>query len=263
MDANRGAIFLDIDGCLFAEGGGVAKEYYECFFWLAEYIRRANVGECPQIRLCSGRNIPFIDAVALFIGRPDSSYVVVENGIAIYNPITRAFELCPGITPEIQKLFAKIRAKKVPEILKRYPNLFYWPGNLLAITLVLKTGSGLDPESIRENIARQYLKKLVMERIVRVIHSRHSVSIVPAHVNKGTAVAFLAEKEGLNLEASLGIGDSKADIPFLEKMRYVGCPQNADDICKNYVAGKKHRGRISPLPFAQGVVDIIKWFTQT
>lgn len=263
MNSGKSAIFLDVDECLLSEGGGVASEYYQSFAWLAEYIRKANVGECPQIKLCSGRNIPFIDAVALFLGRPDSSYVIVENGIAIYNPVTRAFELCPGITQETKKLFAKIRGKKVPQILKRYPSLFYWPGNLLAITLVLKTNSGLDPDVIRENLARQDLKSLVMKRIVRVIHSRHSVSIVPAHVNKGTAVAFLAEKEGINLGASLGIGDSKTDIPFLEKTRFVGCPQNASDICKSYVAGRKHRGRVSQLPYAQAVVDIIKWFTQT
>ena len=263
MDAKRSVIFLDIDGCLLAEGGGVAKEYYESFAWLAEYIRRANIGECPQIRFCTGRNIPFVDAVALFMGRPDSSFVIVENGIAIYNPTTKNFELCPGITPEIKKIFKKILARKIPAILKRYSSLFHWPGNLLSITLTLKINSGLDLDLIRENLAKQDLKRLVMKRIVRVIRSKHSVSIVPAHVNKGTAVMFLAEKENIDLGASLGIGDGKADIPFLERMKFVGCPQNADGFCKSYIAGRKHSGRISPFSYAQGVVDVIKWFTQT
>ncbi|MCX6721115.1 MAG: HAD hydrolase family protein, partial [Candidatus Staskawiczbacteria bacterium] len=221
MSASDGAIFLDLDGCLFSEDGGIDEMYYESFGWLSKYIREANVGRHPQIRFCSGRNIPFVEATFLFIGRPLSSLMVIENGVALYDPNAKNAPIyTPGVTPEMRSLFTKILKKKVPGILKKYPCLCCLPGNLMAITLSQKFDSVVDIASIRDTLARYELKSLVLKKLVRVIHSQHTVSIVPPHVNKGTALEFLAQKEEINLRASLGIGDSKADIPFLEKVRF-------------------------------------------
>lgn len=264
MNEGEGAVFLDLDGCLFSEDGGVDETYYESFGWLAGYIREANIGRRPQIKMCSGRNIPFIDATSLFIGRPHSSLVVIENGIALYDPNTKNAPIyTPGVTTEIKSLFAKILKKKVPRILKKYPGLCCLPGNLLAITLNQKIDSVVDIESVRDGLVRQELKSLVLKRLVRVINSRHTVSIVPPHVSKGTAVEFLAKMEGINLGASLGIGDSKADIPFLEKMKFVGCPANADRACTDYVSSRGSNKKVSRFSYAAAVVDIICEFTNT
>jgi len=262
MNGGRGAIFLDVDGCLLSEDGGVDETYYESFGWIARYIREANIGKHPQIRLCSGRNIPFIDATSLFIGRPHSSLVVIENGIALYDPNTKSAPIyTPGVTTGMRSLFAKILKSKIPKILRKHPGLCCLPGNLMAITLNQKIDSVVDIESIRDSLVRYELKSLVLKRLVRVINSRKTVSIVPPHVNKGTAVDFLAKQEGIDLRASLGIGDSKADIPFLERVRFAGCPANADRACKNFVASMGSNKKISRFSYTAAVVDIICEFT--
>jgi len=258
MSTGNGAIFLDLDGCLFSEDGGIDEMYYESFGWLSKYIREANVGMHPQIRFCSGRNIPFVEATSLFIGRPLSSLMVIENGIALYDPNTKCAPIyTPGVTEEMKSLFAKILKKKIPGILKKYPSLCCLPGNLMAITLSQKFDSVVDIEATRDSLARYELKSLILKRLVRIINSQHTISIVPPHVNKGTAVEFLAEKEAIDLRASLGIGDSKADIPFLEKVRFVGCPANADKACKDYINSKSGSKKASHFSYAAAVVDII------
>jgi len=262
MNTGNGAIFLDLDGCLFSEDGGIDEMYYESFGWLSRYIREANVGRHPQIRFCSGRNIPFVEAASLFIGRPLSSLMVIENGIALYDPNTKCAPIyTPGVTEEMKSLFAKILKKKIPRILKKYSCLCCLPGNLMAITLSQKFDSVVDIEATRDSLARYELTSLILKRLVRLITSQPTISIVPPPVNKGIAIGFLAEKEAIDLRASLGIGASKADIPFLEKVRYAGCPANADRACKDYITSKGNDKKVSHFSYAAAVVDIICEFT--
>ena len=117
-------------------------------------------------------------------------------------------------------------------------------------------------DEIRESLAKsRLLRRLVRKRIIRIISSHNSISIVPPQVHKGTAVDFLAKKEAIDPYQSLGIGDSKHDISFLGKMKFVGCPINADKPCQEFVKGRGNSGRISRFCHAMGVIDIICHFT--
>jgi len=261
---NRSAIFLNIGGCLLSEEANVSSKYYQSLAWISSYIKNANMGmeTCPNIRFCSGRNIPFIEAISLVLGRPDASWVIIENGAGLYNLRTKEFSYFPGITAETKKTFDWLRQKAVPQILEDFPFLTLWPGDIFSITFNRKTDSKIYTEDIRRNLAKsKLLKKLIAKKLIRIICFRNSISIVPPRINKGTAIDFLAEKEEIDLRQSLAIGDSKRDILFLNKVKFVGCPSNASDSCHKFVKEKKGSGRISRFPHAMGVVDIICYFT--
>lgn len=293
---SKGVVFVDIDGCLLSEDGGVDAEYYRSYDWIAKYIRRANTGELPEIRLCTARNIPFVEAVIKFIGKPYCSYVVVENGVAVYDPTKRENPIfVPQVTEEMKRMFEKI-GRYIPKILGSYPGLFPFPGNTLGVTLFRRANSRLDIGAaarfidralfnkffltnlkiVGEFVAKTFYEKLLFFRknrrnkiahkeaimayrsLVRVTYTSDTIFIKPPHINKGTAVDFLREKEDLDLSASIGIGDTKIDIPFLEKTRYVGCPDNADEACKEFV--RKKGGRVSHHCYSAAVVDILEWY---
>lgn len=263
MNNNRGAIFLGIDGCLISKDANVPSIYYKSLAWLSNYIMGANLGINPNIRFCSGRSIPFVEAISLIMGKPNVSWVIVENGVVLYNPITKEGpRFVPCISAETIKIFDWIRKKAISQILKDYPNLSVWPGNIFSIIFSRKTGSRMTTDEIRKSLAKsKLLRRLVWKRNIRIICSRDSISIVPPQVYKGTAVDFLAKEEELDLRRSLGIGDSKHDISFLNKTKFVGCPSNADESCKKFVKGKGSNGRVSRFCHAMGVVDIICHFT--
>jgi len=255
---SKSCCFIDIDGCVISEDGCVNNEYYQSLSWLAKYILQANVGNCPNIRICSGRNIPFVEAIFYLIGRPDNQWSIIENGSVFFKPASREILVNPAIPQKTLAIFAKIRQKIVPRILKEYPCLWLYPGNIVNITFSKKVESSLDINLIREAI-RYMLAYPVKKREIIIKSLKYSISIMPYGVNKGTAVDFLAQNEEINLRSSLGIGDSESDILFLRKMKLIGCPANANEKCRNFV--KENRGRVSPFNYAQGVADIIKYFT--
>lgn len=254
---NKTVIVLDIDGCLISETGSVDKNYYLSLSWLAEYIRAANVGEHPNICLCSGRNAIFVEAVSYLIGWPQFP-AIVENGTAFFDPLTKEFKINPRIPQKTIFTLKRISRKIVPAILRKYPNFDVSFGQRTNITFVKRSkGNAVSLESFRD-ILRKHIAKFLKRKILKTIMLENAVSIAPSKINKGEALLILSEEKGLDLKRCIGIGDSKLDISFLEKTGLVGCPQNADEICKKLV--KEKNGRVSKFSHAEGVADIIKWF---
>lgn len=280
----RNVIVLDIDGCLISENGNVDDNYYKSLSWLAGYIRRANVAECPNICLCSGRSAVFTEAISYLIGWPNFT-TIAESGAVFFDPLLREHRINPAITAQTLKALNLIKMKILPDILRAYPGLFLAEGNQINIPLIQKNaGSRLAATSIRKGIwklislfvrkkiesqltieqarkkIRRTFARLIRKELVKTVIFRNSITVAPAEVNKGAALEILAKEKDIDLKQSLGIGDSKLDISFLLKTGLVGCPQNADDVCKKLV--KEKNGKISSFSYAEGVVDVIKWFTQ-
>lgn len=249
-------VFLDVDGCLVSEEGSTPFEYYKALSDLARYILAANVGGCPNVKICSGRNINFVEAIVHLIGRPLSGLSIVENGAVFYDPVKRESVINPQIPLKTKKLIEYLKRKAVPKILKEYPCLWVWPGNIVNITLVKKAETASSVHTLKKGIAKM-LFKLLRKGLIRLTASRTAISILPPGTIKGNALIALAGLEGeIDLSNSLGIGDGEADLSFMRKMGRVGCPSNADEICKDLVKSK--RGIVSQFPHAQGVMDIIR-----
>ncbi|MDD2732070.1 MAG: HAD hydrolase family protein [Candidatus Pacebacteria bacterium] len=258
MTETNNRIFVDIDGCLLSQDANVCLSDYQSLFWLAQKIQKAKIGMFPKITFCSGRNRNCVEMIACLLGLPDC-FSVIENGIALFNPLTKELILSPDITPRIKRLFLRTLRKRVARILKNHPGMSLCYGNLVGISIerIRSVEGPLDLDQMRK-VIRGELNYFVKRRMLRVIRLYNSISVFPANINKGTGLEFLAEREGIDLKRSIGIGDAKEDIPFLRKLRLIGCPVNASLKCKELVREK--RGRISPFANTQGVVDIIKYF---
>jgi len=249
-------VFLDVDGCLVSDEGNTPFEYYKALSDLAKYIMAANVGIFPNVKICSGRNINFVEAIVHLIGRPQSGLSIVENGAVFYDPVKREVVINHQISSKAEKLINYLKRRAVPKILKRYPCLWVWPGNIINITLMKKADTASSIHTLKKGIAKM-LFKLLKKGLIRLTASRSAISILPPGTIKGNAITALAGvEEEVDLSNSLGIGDGEADLSFMRKMGKIGCPSNADEICKDLVKSK--RGYVSQFPHAQGVMDIIR-----
>lgn len=255
----KSAVVLDIDGCLLSKDGGNDDNYFHSLAWLAKYIRGANVLEHPNICLCSGRNALFVEAVSYFIGWPHFT-AILENGAIFFDPLIGKTRINPDISLKTRKILAKVIKRAVPAILKKYPNLFFVLGQQINITLAKENAASILTIKDMRKGARRFVARLIRKRLIKVFAFENSISIIPKGISKGGALELLAKEQGLDLKQCLAIGDSKNDISFLKKTGLVGCPQNADEACKRFVREKK--GKISMHCCAEGVVDIIQWFTQ-
>jgi HAD superfamily hydrolase (TIGR01484 family) len=258
MERKIEIVLIDIDDCLLPTenqetenfGGGIDK--------IRDYVKMAKEGEFPNIAFCTGRDRNYVEAVAFSTGRPNS-WSVIESGIALFNPTTKAMPINPALTPEVKEAFERIRRERLPEILKKFPGLFDYPGNMINIALERQYGVDLSIEECYEAI-RQELSDLESQGLVTIHHSKIAVDISPPGIDKSSGVQFLSEYTRVNLDHVLGIGDSRGDFPMLKLVGYVGCPANASEECKELIIAKE--GYISPFKHACGVADVISHFLE-
>ncbi len=251
-------ILIDIDDCLLPTNGNLYPDYFEGLPLIAQYIEKANKGGFPQIGFCTGRDRNYVESTAFSVGRPNS-WSVIESGIALFNPTTKKLFFNPALTPEVQEAFEEIRRQRLPEILKRLPGLFDYPGNMINIALERNYGIDITIEECYEAV-KQELSDLEFQGLVTIYHSKIAVDISPPGIDKSSGVRFLSQCTKVNLDEMLGIGDSKGDFPMLNLVGFIGCPSNASEECKELV--KRKKGYISPYQYAKGVADIIRSFLE-
>lgn len=252
------AILIDVDDCLLPTNGKVSPEFFAGLQEVSQYIKKANEGTFPKIGWCSGRDRNYIEAVSFSLGLPNW-WSVIESGVALFNPTTKEIILNPALTPEAKKAFLAIRQKRLPAILKKFPDLFDYPGNMINIALERRYGTGISIEKCFEAV-KEELKDLESQGLVIIHHSTIAIDVSPAGIDKSSGVQFLAKQAEINLNHVLGIGDSRGDFPMLKLVGWVGCPSNASNECKDLVLERK--GYISPLEYSRGVADVISHFCQ-
>ncbi len=251
-------ILIDVDDCTLPTDGNVSSEFYQGLEQISKFVKRASEGEFPQLGFCTGRDRNYVEAVAFHCGRPNS-LSVIESGIALFNPTTKELLINPALTPEIREAFETIRRERLPQILKKFPGLFDYPGNMINIALERKYGVDLSIEECYAAV-RHELSDLETQGLIIIRHSKIAVDISPQGIDKASGVRFLAGKTRIDPSEMLGMGDSKGDFPLLNLVRRVGCPSNASNECKDIVLNRK--GYISPFNYAYGVADIINHFTR-
>jgi len=258
MNKEIEAILIDVDGCVVPTNRKVSCEFFSGLSTIARYVGKANQGKFPSIAFCSGRDRNYIEAVSYFVGLPDF-WSVIESGVALFNPATKELLFNPVLTDEVEKTFQKITEKRVPEILERYPELFLYPGNMVCVALERKYGAKLTIENAYSGVTEE-MEDLLQSGRIRITHSDCAVDIGPTGIDKASGIKFLSQHTGINLEKTLGIGDSNGDVPLFKSVGLVGCPANASEECKKLV--KKRKGYISSYFYARGVADVIENFVK-
>lgn len=213
--------------------------------------------------ICTGRDRNYVEACALWLGlRLD--WCIIESGIALFRPVTKELLLNPALTPDVRETFVMLRSRWVPEILKRFPELFEYPGNQVQLTLELKHGTKTPINEFYQAI-KEMLGHLEKQGLIVIHASQIAVDISPVGrdgnpIDKSSGVDLYSEVTGVPPSHILGIGDSGGDLPFLRKVGWIGCPSNATPECKKLVMSKN--GYVSPFPHSEGVDDVLSHFPE-
>ena len=184
MDGKIGAILIDVDGCIVSTNGNVSAKYYAGLAQISQYIQSANEGTFPVIGFCSGRDRNYIEAVSFFAGLPNS-WSVIESGVAIFNPTTKELLFNSALTKEIRATFRKITNEQIPKILKAFPELFLYPGNMICVALERKHEATITIEEAFDTI-RTEMANFLEKGIVKINHSDCAIDISPAGIDKAS-----------------------------------------------------------------------------
>jgi len=243
-------IVCDWEGCISEPGGGEVPWPTRDIAKLSELINLMRSDErYPPFALCSGRQFPYGEAAlqainAFWDGIPS----VLENGVGLYYPRTKAIRWNPAITTSTKIAMAEISSKVAAEI--EHLGLNEEAGKEYCISL--NPPGNMTIEWLYEHIAEQ-LKDY--GDFIEITHSKSAVDITPKGVNKGSGVQFLSETTGVPLEDMVGIGDTKGDLPMLKLVGHPTGPENADASVRQIAE------YISPFRTTRGIVDIICHYT--
>ncbi len=255
----RPVIFINPEGCIQTGYGNVNAAHYAALAKISNLARENFSGVFESIRLCSGKDRSYVEAIADDLGL-GNCWQIIAGGSYLFNPTTREIKRHPAINRKVERTFRRILKWRVPRILRRWEILQYCPGELTCITLEKKKGTLAGIERIAERItAREdLLADWIRSGSVTTTYSNNAIYIVPPMVSTGSAVKFLAELEEIDLSMSLAIGSSAADFPLFRCVGRTGCPSNASQECQEVVKSK--RGKVSLEHYASGAAEIIEWF---
>lgn len=243
------AVICDIDGCLGPETHGPleAPRLAE----VSAYNKRAHAdGDRPVVTLCTGRPLPYAEAMARLIGTKTLP-VVCEMGVWLWHSDTNVFDRDPNITAEHVLAVHAAQAWLETEFGAGNPRgpVSQQPGKACSISLYHPdTGylKSLEPGLRDEFAARGWP--------FRVSSTWHWINCDLEHVSKATGIERMMAHTGLSKDRLAGIGDTMGDLAIREHVAFFACPANADDRLK------PHADYVSPHEDVAGVLDILERF---
>lgn len=229
MEDHKMLWICDIDGCL-SEGKN-HKINLEKMLDLRKNIIRNNL----IFSLCTGRSQAYVELFCqvLDIKTP----CICENGCYLYDPVNDSVIKNPNIPLNYIKFktdfLGNISTQIDPDTLE--------VGKDYIISIKIK------------NYAEQLsiIKSLIDLDIFDITSSKSAIDIAPKNINKHSGLMFLKKYNNMLDKKCFSIGDSYADICFLEKSFFSACPSNAALEVKTVV------DYISKYPDIDGVLDII------
>lgn len=246
------AVICDIDGCLGPEAHGPLDA--ASLAGIAEHNRMAHEHrDRPIVTLCSGRPLPYAEAIARLIG-VRTLPVVCEMGVWLWHADTNAFDRDPRIKPEHINMVHEAQAwldANYGETNPRGP-VSQQPGKACSISLYHPDTAyllGLKPQLEAQFERRRWP--------FRVSSTWHWINIDLTHISKSTGIERLVTHTGLDNTRLAGIGDTMGDLAIREHVAFFACPANADDQLK------PHADYVSPHAEIAGVHDILRHISRT
>lgn len=211
------AIICDIDGCLGPESTDPMD------ITGLEWIRRWNLSAqsegLPRMTLCSGRPLPFVEALCRVICNTTLP-AICENGVWLFDGASNGFWRDPAISAA--DIHAVHEASEWIEEDFGPKGVVIQPGKAASISL-------WHPEV---DFLRQ-LVPVLNERFgregwpFRVSMTVAWINCDLVHISKATGLKRFVERTGLRKERMIGIGDSASDLVMKEHVRVFACPANA------------------------------------
>jgi hydroxymethylpyrimidine pyrophosphatase-like HAD family hydrolase len=203
----------------------------------------------PPVILCTGRQIPYAEAVTQMIGAFFPGYYsVVENGAFLYDVASNVIEPNPLLTPEHRDILAEVRRYTDGVVQRHGARKEY--GKEICISLNPPAGMAIAEWF---SIVRESLEP--WQELLNVTHSMSAVDITPAGIDKAAGLRAVSEKTGIPCEAMLGVGDTRGDWPMLKLVGTAVGPANATEDVRSVAA------YIAPAEEALGAAQIIEKYT--
>jgi len=236
------AIVCDIDGCLSPEQARPMRT--DRLVRVAEHNRRARErGDTPFLTLCTGRPLPFAEAMARAVGAFDLPSVC-EGGVWLLTMDPYRWEMDPRIDQGHRDLVREVERWATGQ----FEGAFLEAGKSGAVTVFHERG----PEYLKSVVLPAVWTRINDERWpLRAGMTWTCVNIELEFISKATGLDRLLGRTGLARERLAGVGDTMSDMAIRERVAWFACPANADPELK------KHADYVSPHEEVEGVLDIL------
>ncbi len=215
----------DLDGCI---SHPFESPDWEAFSGVRDLNRRSFEEDgIPYLTLCSGRPLPYVEAVGqmLDVRLP----FIFESGGGLYDMRTNKLTWSKHYNNEMREKIKHIKGWVGREVIDRYDGTI--------AEFAKETDVGLinpDADLIREMYQKidDYVKTNFDE--FETHHTNVSINVIMKKSNKGAAVEQLSRMIDIPLEQIAYIGDGTNDIPALERVGHPFAPINAREETKQH-----------------------------
>ena len=228
------AIAVDIDGTITDDTRKICISAIEA-------LRKAEKAGIPTI-IVTGNVVNYAYATEVLIGC--SGGIVCENGGVVF----KEGENNNAVETLVERDFVTSAESHLKEKLGEKFNIHASHDNMyrLTETVFYKTLKREELEDALKDF--KYLDEL------EIYDSGFALHVTDKRVNKGTSLRYLCERNGINMENVMAIGDSQNDEDFLKEAGYKIAVGNAEDKLKEistYTCEKK---------YGDGVAEAIEKF---
>lgn len=227
---HRHLIFSDNEGCIIEAKG---KEFnLEELSRLKRILARSDTFD---FAICTGRSVPYVEAMTQVLGIQGSSFpCVCEGGGVLYWPAEDRTELL-------------VRPFPTAEVLDRLPaNLFrVEPGKVCCVSLY--PNGRMSVQELAGVVA-----PLVNPALFTVGVSVAAIDITASGVNKAFGMTRALEATKYSGGRVVAVGDADNDLPMFDVADYTAAPSNATP------AVKARANFVSRLPHTQGLIEILE-----
>ena len=228
------AIAVDIDGT-------ITNEKRQICISAIEALRKAEKAGIPTI-IVTGNVVNYAYAAEVLIGC--SGGLIAENGGIVF----KEGENNNAVETLVERDFVTSAENHLKEKLGDKFDKHASHDNMyrLTETVFYKT--------LEYSILEESLKDFKYLDELEIYDSGFALHITDKRVNKGTSLKYLCERNGINMENVMGIGDSQNDEDFLRQCGYKIAVNNADNKLKeisNYTCENR---------FGDGVAEAIEKF---
>ncbi|MER2013456.1 MAG: phosphoglycolate phosphatase [Methanobrevibacter sp.] len=206
------AIAVDIDGT-------ITDEKRQICISAIEALRKAEANGIPTI-IVTGNVVNYAYATEVLIGC--SGGLVAENGGVVF----KEGENNNAVETLVERDFVNSAESHLKEKLGEKFNQHASHDNMyrLTETVFYKT---IEREELEDALKDfKYLNQL------EIYDSGFALHITDKRVNKGTSLKYLCERNGINMENVMAIGDSQNDEDFLKQTGYKIAVGNAEEKLK-------------------------------
>ena len=231
-------VLADVDGCLTA--GERRPIDLDVLRDVATINSRSRVDRTvPAVSLCTGRPAPYVEVLlqAIDCDRPS----IFENGCGLVRLTPYGFRAHPRIDENVL-----IHLRDGIDTLDRelvHPGRAMWqPG---------KSYSGTLYPIGRDVHALWLAARALLDEEFHVDEGIECINLMPAGIDKGAGVEWLATECGLSLDEVAGVGDADPDLAFLERTGFSAAPSNATANVRARV------DYVSAQPNGKGLIDIL------